>query len=77
MSITVEEAAARLEAEALRRGVTTEQLLDELARQDTGRSGGGKRFAFAGLGHSGLGDFAERHKQARDDLLSNRPATDE
>jgi len=57
MAITVEEIAARLNAEAARRGLTTEQLLDELAAQAPSRSDSAERFAFAGMGHSGRNDL--------------------
>ena len=57
MAITVEEIAERLNAEAARRGMTTEQLLDELAAQAPSRSDGAERFAFAGMGNSGRSDL--------------------
>jgi hypothetical protein len=77
MAMTVEELAARLNAEAARRGITSEQLLDELAAQFPNRSDRAERFAFAGMGHSGRGDLAERHKQIRDELIAQQRALDE
>jgi hypothetical protein len=77
MAMTVEELAARLNAEAARRGITSEELLDELATQLPNRSDRAARFAFAGMGHSGRGDLAERHKEVRDELLAKQRASDE
>ena len=70
MAITVEERASRLNAEAARRHVTTEELLDIVAAQFPDRSEPAERFAFAGKGHSGRGDLSERHKQIRDELIT-------
>ena len=69
MAITVEELAARLNAEAARRHVTTDELLEIVAAQFPDRS---ERFAFAGMGQSGRGDLSERHKQIRDELIAER-----
>ena len=69
MAISVEELAARLNAEAERRHVTTDELLDIVAAQFPDRS---ERFAFAGMGHSGRGDLSERHKQIRDELIAEQ-----
>lgn len=50
--MTAEELASRFNAEAARRHVTTDELLDIVAAQFPDRS---ERFAFAGKGHSGRG----------------------
>ena len=70
MAITVEELASRLNAEAARRHVTPEELLDIVAEQFPDRSERADRFAFAGKGQSGRGDLSERHKQIRDELIT-------
>jgi hypothetical protein len=70
MAITVEELASRLNAEAARRHVTTDELLEIVAAQFPDRSERAERFAFAGMGHSGRGDLSERHKQIRDELIT-------
>ena len=72
MAISVEELASRLNAEAARRHVTPEELLDIVAAQFPDRSERADRFAFAGKGHSGRGDFSERHKQIRDELITKQ-----
>ena len=72
MAISVEELASRLNAEAARRHVTPEELLDIVAAQFPDRSEPADRFAFAGLGHSGRGDLSERHKQIRDELITEK-----
>lgn len=72
MAISVEELASRLNAEAARRHVTPEELLEIVAAQFPDRSGGADRFAFAGMGHSGRGDLSERHKQIRDELIAEQ-----
>jgi hypothetical protein len=77
MAMTVEELAARLNAEAARRGISSEHLLDELAAHLPTQSDRTERFAFAGMGHSGRGDLAERHKQIRDELIAEQRAHDE
>jgi hypothetical protein len=62
MAITVEELASRLNAEAERRGVSAEDLLDEIATQlpptpDEATNGRPvkRRLAFAGIGASTSG----------------------
>ena len=72
MAISVEELVSRLNAEAARRHVTPEELLDIVAAQFPYRSGPADRFAFAGMGHSGRGDLSENHKQIRDELISEK-----
>ena len=72
MAISVEELASRLNAEAARRHVTPEELLDIVAAQFPDRSEPADRFAFAGQGHSGRGDLSERHKQIRDELITEQ-----
>jgi hypothetical protein len=75
--MTVEELAAWLNAEAARRGISSEQLLDELAAHFPNSADRPKRFAFAGMGHSGRGDLADRHEQTRDELSAELRARDE
>jgi len=77
MAITVEELASRLNAEAARRHVTAEELLNIVAAQFPDRSELAERFAFAGKGHSGRGDLSERHKQIRDELIAETHDTSE
>jgi hypothetical protein len=77
MAMTVEELAARLNAEAARRGISSEQLLDDLAAQCPTQSDRTERFAFAGMGHSGRGDLAQRHKQIRHELIAEQRSHDE
>ncbi len=77
MAITVEELAARLNAEAARRHVTTDELLDIVAAQFPDRSERAERFAFAGMGHSGRGDLGERHKQIRNELIAKHLSNSE
>lgn len=77
MAISVEELAARLNTEAARRGMATEDLLDALASQLPPSPLRSPRFAFAGQGHSGRGDLAERHKQIRDELTAGQRASGE
>ena len=72
MAISIEELASRLNAEAARRHVSPEELLDIVAAQFPDRSEPGERFAFAGKGHSGRGDVSERHKQIRDELIAEQ-----
>jgi hypothetical protein len=72
MAITVEELALRLNAEAARRHVTTEELLDIVAAQFPDRSEPAERFAFAGKGHSGRGDLSEHHKRIRGELITEQ-----
>jgi hypothetical protein len=75
--MTVEELAARLNAEAARRGISSEQLLDEVAAHFPNPADRRKRFAFAGMGHSGRADLADRHEQIRDELSAELRARDE
>ena len=72
MAMNVEELLSRLNAEAARRHVTLEELLDLVAAQFPDRSEPAERFAFAGKGHSGRGDLSERHKEIRDELISRQ-----
>ena len=72
MAITVEELASRLNAEAARRHVSTDELLEIIAAQFPDRSERPDRFAFAGMGHSGRGDLSEHHKQIRDELIAEQ-----
>ncbi len=72
MAISVEELASRLNAEAARRRVSAEELLDIVAAQFPDRSEPVDRFAFAGKGHSGRGDLSERHQQIRDELIAEQ-----
>ena len=70
MAITVEELADRLNTEAARRGITTDQLLDELAARIPQPAVTGKRsrrcLAFAGIGASTGG----RHARDADEMLA-------
>jgi hypothetical protein len=72
MAISVEELTTRLNAEAARRGVSPEHLLDELAmqlpdvRSDETGSPKKRRLAFAGIGASTSG----RHARDTDEMLA-------
>jgi hypothetical protein len=55
MAITVEELAERLNSEAARRGVTAEELLDEIAKKLPGER---RRLGFVSLGKSTSGRTA-------------------
>ncbi len=72
MAISVEELATRINAEAARRGVSPEQLLDELATQlpdvrpDEAGSPKKRHLVFAGIGASTSG----RHARDTDEMLA-------
>ncbi|MEK7422234.1 MAG: hypothetical protein AAB131_00200 [Actinomycetota bacterium] len=69
MSITIEELAARLSAEASRRGITVDALVDELAGKlaQAGESKPVKRrLAFVGIGASSSG----RSAREADEMLA-------
>ncbi len=72
MAISVEELASRLNAEVWRRRGAAVELFDIVAAQFPDRSEPADRFAFAGKGHSGRGDLSERHKQIRDELITEQ-----
>ena len=72
MAITVEELASRLNAEAVRRHIATDERLDIVAAQFPGRSERTDPLAFAGMGHSGRGDVSEHDTQIRDELVAER-----
>lgn len=72
MAITVEELASRLNAEAARRHMSIEELLDIVAAQLPDPATVDERFAFAGTGHSGMGDLSERHKEIGGQLITAR-----
>ena len=55
MAMTVEELAERLNSEAARRGVTAEELLDEIAKKLPGER---RRLGFVSLGESTSGRTA-------------------
>jgi hypothetical protein len=71
MAISVEGLASRLNAEAARRHVTPEELLEIVAAQFPDRSGPADRFAFAGMGHSGRGDLSEHQQQICDGQITD------
>ena len=77
MAITVEELTSRLNAEAARRHVTADELLDIVAAQFPDRSEHTDRFAFAGKGHSALGDLSERYKEIRQELIAEKRKSSE
>jgi hypothetical protein len=70
VSISLEELASRINAEAARRNISADELLDIVAAQLPDRSEATGRFAFAGQGRSGRGDLSERHKQIRQELIA-------
>jgi hypothetical protein len=63
MAMTVEELAERLNAEAARRGITTDQLVDELAAQITPPR---RKLGFVSIGASTSG----RHARDADEMLA-------
>jgi len=58
MAITVEELAERLNAEAARRGVTVDELLDELAQKLPDKRTKRRQLGFVSLGASKSGRTA-------------------
>ncbi len=81
MTVTLnlpDDAAARLAAEAARRGITVDELVTELAAglPAAGKGGsersGGRRLAFIGMGHSGRGDLSERVKELRREVAAEK-----
>ena len=68
MSITIEELATRLNAEAARRGITVEALIDELAGMvvEPEAKPVKRRLAFVGIGASTSG----RGAREADDMLA-------
>ena len=81
MPVTIEISAgvlARLEAEAARRGITLDQLIEQLAEVVVSPSGQDSkpRLSFIGIGHSGLGDLSRRHREIRAEQTSEMTARD-
>lgn len=81
MSVTVElpdEAWARLQAEAARRGISIDAVIAELAAQLPGEASTGpkRRLSFIGIGHSGHTDLARRHREIRAELTADQTARD-
>ena len=69
MSITLDlppDAQARLAAEASRRGVSVDAIVTELAGQlPISAESALSPMSFVGIGHSGRGDLARRHREIR------------
>jgi hypothetical protein len=64
MAISVEELATRLNAEAARRGITPEELLDELTTRLPNRTAhAGHRLSFIGIGASGDTRPSDIHRE--------------
>ena len=82
MTVTIElpaDAQARLEAEATRRGITLDQLIEELANNLPASTAGGEakhRLSFIGVGHSGRGDLSRRHREIRAEQTAGLTAHD-
>ena len=80
MLVTVElpeDAMARLRAEAVRRGVSIDVVIADLATElpiDVSRRT--SRLSFIGIGHSGRGDLARRHREIRDEQTADLPPRD-
>lgn len=61
-----DEVAARLQAEAERRGLSVVRLIEELAEDlPPAPSSGERRLSFIGIGHSGRNDLSARHREIR------------
>jgi hypothetical protein len=81
MVVTLElkaEVQARLSAEAARRQMTLDQLITEFADelpQDTPVEAP-KRLSFIGIGDSGRGDLARRHREIRREQTAGLAARD-
>ncbi|MFN0090312.1 MAG: ribbon-helix-helix protein, CopG family [Acidimicrobiales bacterium] len=61
-----DEVAARLQAEAERRGLSVVELIEELAEDlPPAPSSGERRLSFIGIGHSGRNDLSVRHRDIR------------
>ena len=80
MSITLDlppDAQARLAAEAARRGMTVDALVTELVgRLPISAESAPSRLSFVGIGHSGRGDLARRHREIRAEQIAGRAARD-
>lgn len=60
-----DEVAARLQAEAERRGLSVVGLIEELAEDLPAPLSGERRLSFIGTGHSGRNDLSARHREIR------------
>ena len=67
------DAQARLQAEALRRGITVDKLVADLANSLPAED---PLEAFIGSGSSGRGDLARRHREIRSEQTAGLPAHD-
>jgi len=82
MTVTLDlppEAQARLEAEAGRRGITIDQLVAELAADfsdDATDDAPQPRLSIIGIGRSGRGDLARRHREIRTEQTTGLGARD-
>jgi hypothetical protein len=80
MLVTVElpeDAMARLRAEAVRRDVSIDVVIADLATElpiEVSRRT--SRLSFTGTGHSGRGDLARRHCEIRDEQTADLPPRD-
>lgn len=75
--------AARLAAEAARRGIDVDELTTELLKaglvgqdQLPASSGEDPLEAFIGSGRSGRHDVARRHRELKAEVMGDRPARD-
>lgn len=69
-----EDLAARLRAEATRRGVDVDALSTELLSESLAASGDLE--AFIGVGHSGRDDLGRRHRAIKAEIVGGRSARD-
>ena len=79
MSVTVEisdDVATRLKAEAVRRGITTEELLVDLTAELPNPDAPASPFSFAGIGRSGYRDLGRRHRELRTQEIADLSARD-
>jgi hypothetical protein len=68
---------ARLRAEAVRRGVSIDVVIADLATElpiEVSRRT--SRLSFIGTGHSGRGDLARRHREIRAEQTADLPPRD-
>ncbi|MEP7114489.1 MAG: hypothetical protein ABI862_14585 [Ilumatobacteraceae bacterium] len=76
MTVTLDlpaDTQARLQAEALRRGITVGQLVADLASSLPAED---PLETFIGSGSSGRGDLARRHREIRSEQTAGLPARD-
>jgi hypothetical protein len=82
MSVTIElpgQVQLRLEAEAVRRGITVEDLIGEFAENLPAadeQASETPALSFIGIGRSGRGDLSRRHRDIRAEQTAGLTASD-